>query len=87
MDCHVSATWQKLHSQQLPRERLACRVKHEVGSGTFFKQIFFFTGMYFNLFVLQGRKSKLAQIIGMIIIFKPIFYYVEYYLPPQWLFC
>jgi len=31
------------------------------GAGTFFKQIFFF----------QGRNSKLAQISGTIIIFKP----------------
>ena len=70
MDCHVSATWQRLHSQQLPRQRLVCQVRHEVGPETFFKQ-FFFTGIYFNFF-LQGQKSKLAQITGTIIIFKPI---------------
>jgi len=60
-----------LHSEQLPRERLACQVRHEVGPETFFKQ-FFFTGMYFNFIFLQGRKSKLAQITGTIIIFKPL---------------
>jgi len=29
--------------------------------------------MYFNFFFTQGRKSKLAQITGTIIIFKPKF--------------
>jgi len=73
VDCHVSATWQKLHSQQLPRERLACQVRHEVGRGTFFKQ-FFLQGCISKFFFLQGRKSKLAQITWTIIIFKPSFY-------------
>ena len=40
------------------------------GQGPFSNK-FFFTGMYFKLFFLQGRKSKLAQITRTIIIFKP----------------
>jgi len=70
VDCHVSATWQRLHSQQLPRERLACQVKHEVGPVTFFKHNFFYRDVL-QIFFLQGQKSKLAQITGTIIIFKP----------------
>ena len=66
-----TTTWQRLHSQQLPRELLACQVRHEVGPRTFFKQIFFYRDV-FQIFFLQGQKSKLTQITGTIIIFKPI---------------
>lgn len=72
VDCHVS----KVVQSATATWRITCQVRHEVGSGIFFKQ-FFFTGMYFKVFFLQGRKSKLIQITGMIIIFKPTIYIVR----------
>ena len=50
-----------------------CQVSHEVGPGTFFKQKIFFRDVI-QIFFSQGRKSKLAQITGTIIIFKPFNY-------------
>jgi len=41
------------------------------GARDFFQTIFFLQGCISILF-LQGRKSKLAQITGTIIIFKPL---------------
>jgi len=39
-----TATWPKLHSQQLPRGSETCQIIFEVGLGTILKQ-FFFTGI------------------------------------------
>jgi len=55
----ATATWQK-----------PCHFNVLVGPGTFFKQIFFYRDV-FQTFFLQGRKSKLTQITGKKIIFKP----------------
>ena len=41
-----------------------------MGPETFFKQKIFYRDVI-QIFFSQGRKSKLAQITGMIIIFKP----------------
>jgi len=66
---HVSATWQKLHSHQLPRGQ---NMPNQLSSGASdpFQTNFFLQGCI-SIFFLQGRKSKLAQITGTIIIFKP----------------
>jgi len=68
--CHVSATWQKLHSQQLPRGKNMPRQRFG-GAMDLFQTNFFLQG-FISIFFLQGRKSKLAQITGTIIIFKPL---------------
>jgi len=36
--------------------RIACQVRHEVGPGTFFKQIFF-ARMYFNFFYREENQN------------------------------
>jgi len=53
------ATWQKLHSQQLPRGKNHSTSTFWWGQGPFSnkKNI---AGMFFNFF-LQGRKSYLSQ--------------------------
>jgi len=57
VDCLVSTTWQRLHSHQLSRRRLACQVRHEVGPETFFKQNSFYRDV-FQIFFFRGRKIK-----------------------------
>lgn len=58
----ATATWPKL-----------CQLSWIVEPGTFSKQIFFYRDV-FQFFFLQRQESKLDQITGTIIIFKPSFY-------------
>jgi len=57
---HVSATWQKLHSQQLPRSQ---NMPNQLNSGArdLFQTIFFYSGVFQIIFFT-----------GIIIIFKPL---------------
>jgi len=54
-----AATWQKLHSQQLPLGEYYITSAFWWGQGPFSNKIFF-AGMFFNFFFLQGRKSYLS---------------------------
>jgi len=68
--CHVSATWPKLHNQQLPRGQNHAISAKKWGQGLF--QIkFFLQGCNSNFFFVQGRKSYSSRFkIVLIILFK-----------------
>jgi len=76
------ATWQKLHSQQLPCGKYLATLAFWWGQGPFSKKKI--AGI-FSHFFLQGRKPKLVQITGTKIIFKPsIQLYVGFQLERSW---
>jgi len=57
VDCHVSAMWQKLHSQQLPHGKPHAISSKMWGQGPF-SNIFFLQGCFSNFFFI-GTKIKI----------------------------
>ena len=52
-----TATWPKLHNQQLPRGPETCQLVSQVGPGTILKQNFFYRDVIQNFF-FTGTKFK-----------------------------
>ena len=61
MACYVSATWHKLHSQQLARGKPHAISSKMSGQRPFSNKIVF-TGMFFKLFFFTGTKIKVVMV-------------------------